>query len=678
VHQERIPSRAEAATEIADLRREIQRHDYLYYVRAMPEVSDSEYDRLFRRLQVLESAYPDLVNPESPTQRVGAEPVDYLPTVPHAAPMLSLDSTQDESEVRRFDERVRRGVEGPVQYLLEPKLDGASIELVFEGGALARAVTRGNGRQGEAVTENIRTIPSVPLRLRQEARAAPPFLSVRGEVIMRVSSFEALNAGLVEKGEEPYANPRNAAAGAIRQLDSRLTARRPLHFLAYDILSVEGPTFRSDEGMVEALEEWGLPTPERIKVVTDVDEIMEYHRGFAADRDYLDYEIDGVVIKLNDIDARADLGSTSHHPRWALAFKFEPRKEITRVERIALQVGRTGVLTPVALLLPVEVGGVTVSRATLHNREEVARKDIREGDLVRIQRAGDVIPQVVERVDGKGKRAAPFRMPARCPACGTEVVSQGPFTVCTNRFGCPAQLKARLVHFSSRNALDIEGLGDETASLLVERGLVPSLADLFELTKDQLVELEGFADKSAGNLVEAIQRRKKLELQRFLFGLGIPEVGVTVARDLAAHFRDLDGVREASREELEEVEGIGPIMSEKIHAFFRDERNRATVDAVLSKGMDLLAPGAPEKTPLAGKRFVFTGGLGRFSRPAAKKLVEANGGRVTSSVSSETDFVVAGADPGSKLERGRELGVRVLDEAAFVQLLREVGVDLGD
>ncbi len=671
-----IPTREEAEREVDALRGEIRRHDYQYYVRAKPEISDAEYDRLFRRLRELEDAYPDLVTLDSPTQRVGAEPLDSLPTVPHAAPMLSLDSTQDEAELRRFDERVRKAVEGPVQYLLEPKLDGASIELVYEDGVLTRAVTRGNGHQGEGVTENIRTISSVPLRLRTDVRPAPPFLSVRGEVMMLLSAFEALNQRLLEQGEEPFANPRNAAAGAVRQLDSSLTAQRPLHLVAYDILLTPGTAFRTDQEIILALEEWGLPTPERVEVADSVDDVVGYHRRFHEDRDRLDYEIDGIVIKLNEIDSRTDLGSTSRHPRWALAYKFEPRKEVTRIERIAVQVGRTGVLTPVALLRPVEVGGVTVSRATLHNREELVRKDIREGDLVRVQRAGDVIPQVVERVVDVGReRAPPYEMPERCPACGSEVVIQGPFTLCPNRFGCPAQLKGRIVHFASRNALDIEGLGEETAALLVERGLVSDLADLFDLEQNQIEVLEGFAEKSAGNLVEAIRRRKRVELQRFLFGLGIPEVGVAVATDLARHFRSLDALQGASQPELEEVDGVGPIMSAKIHGFFQDQRNRAAIDALLVQGLELVSPTAADETPLAGKRFVFTGGMGHYSRGEAKRMVEGAGGRVTSAVSVETDYLVVGEGPGSKLERARALGIRILDEDAFTRLLASAGVD---
>jgi DNA ligase (NAD+) len=646
-------------------------------VEARPEVSDAEYDRLFRRLLALEEAHPDLITPDSPTRRVGAEPRSDLPTVAHAAPMLSLDSTKDETELRRFDERVRKAVGGTVTYLVEPKLDGASLELVYEDGILTRAVTRGNGEQGEGVTENVKTIPSVPLRLRGEERPVPPFLSVRGEVLMYLSAFEALNQKLLEEGADPFANPRNAAAGALRQLDPRITAQRPLDLLAYDILAVEGAEFAADQEVVRALRDWGLRTPDRVELLSDVEDVLEYHRRYHAERDELDYEIDGIVIKLNDLGARESMGVTSRHPRWALAFKFEPRKEVTRIERIAVSVGRTGVITPVALLLPVEVSGVTVSRASLHNREELERKDVRQGDLVRVQRAGDVIPQVLGRVEEEGRRReAPFQMPTHCPACGTEVFIRGPFTVCPNRFGCPAQLKARIVHFGSRGGLDIEGLGEETAALLVGRGLVRELASLFDLDAETLALLPGFAEKSATNLVAAIAQRKRVELHRFLFGLGIPEVGQAVARDLSLHFGNLDDIRRAEREALEAVNGIGPKMSELIFAFLREEKNAQAIDAVLARGLDLISPEAPADTGLQGKKFVFTGGLERLTRSQAKKLVEGAGARAVSSVSAETDYVVSGTESGSKLTRARELGVKVLDEGEFLTLLADVGVEV--
>lgn len=671
-------SRAEVEEAVEALRREIRRHDYLYFVEGRPEISDARYDGLFRRLREMEGAHPDLVTPDSPTRRIGEAPREGVPTVVHAAPMLSLDSSQDPDEVRRFHDRVLKGLgSDEVEYLLEPKLDGISIELVYEAGLLVRAVTRGNGREGEEVTPNVRTIASVPLRLREEDRPAPEFLSVRGEVLMPLPAFETLNRTLMEHGEEPFANPRNATSGAIRQLDSSVTARRPLDCRAYDVLVVRGASFDTDMEGVRALREWGLVTPSPMRIAHSVDEIFEYHAGFVQDRDNLEYEIDGVVIKLNDLAGRERLGTTSRHPRWAMAFKFEPRKEVTRIEQIAVQVGRTGVLTPVALLLPVEVGGVTVSRATLHNREELVRKDIREGDLVRVQRAGDVIPQVVEVIPEDGRdRSEPFPMPEACPNCGTPVEVKGPLTFCPNRFACTAQLKGRIAHFASRHGLDIEGLGDETSTLLVDQGLVTELADLFDLTAEDLVPLTGFAEKSATNLVGAIGARRTTELARFLYGLGIPEVGTKVARDLAEHFRTLEDLRGADREALEEVPGIGPTMSELIVDFFADVRNAAAIDAVAGKMEELAVPGTGDRGgPLEGRTFVFTGGLEALTRTRAAEMVASAGGRATSAVSGSTDYVVAGDGAGAKLEKARELGVTVLTEEEFLGLLWEVGVE---
>ena len=673
-------SRKEAAAEIAWLRAEVDRHNRLYHAEAAPEISDSAYDALFQRLRALEAAHPSLAAPDSPTQRVGADPLESLPGVEHAVPMLSLDSAHEIAAVHRFDERLRKALgEEEIRYVLEPKLDGASLELVYVGGVLDRAVTRGNGRVGEGVTENVRTIPSVPLRLREDTLPAPAFLSVRGEAIMYLGDFENLNQRRIESGEPPYQNPRNATSGALRQLDSRITATRPLTVLAYDVMAVEGAAFATDSEGLAALTAWGLRTPDRTRVVKSVEEIAEYHRAFDADRESLDYEIDGVVVKLDALEPRERLGSTSHHPRWAVAYKFEPRKEVTRIDRIFVSVGRTGVLTPVALLRPVEVGGVTVSRASLHNREELERKDVREGDLVRVQRAGDVIPQVVERIEEEGRgRGEPFAMPAACPSCGTEPVEKGPFTVCPNHFACRAQLKGRITHFGSRSALDIEGLGEETAALLVDEGLVKELADLFDLTEEDLVPLERFAEVSARNLVRAIGERRSVELARFLVGLGIPEVGVSVAADLAVHFRSVDAIRGASPEEMEEIHGVGTKMSAAIRGFLDEPRVSEALDRLMAKGIEPTPPIVPERAPdgaeggWAGKRVVLTGALETFSRSELKEILQRLGARVTGSVSPRTDLVVAGANPGSKLERAQELGVAVLDEA---ELRERLGAD---
>ncbi len=758
-------SRRGAAREMEALAQEIERHDRLYFVDDAPEISDYEYDRLFRRLQALEAAHPSAARPDSPTHRVGAAPRDELPSVEHAAPMLSLDSSYEVGDVRRFHDRLRKALApGDVRYLLEPKLDGASLELVYEGGVLVRAVTRGDGRTGEGVTENVRTIRSVPLRLHEDRRPPPAFLSVRCEALIYASDFKALNRRRVEAGEDPYQNPRNTASGALRQLDSRIAADRPLAVLAYDVLRIEEraraagappgtPAFRSDWDSVAALQEWGFQVPERVARAASVDEIVEYHRAFGEARPKLDYEIDGIVIKLDDLAARPLLGSTSHHPRWAMAFKYPPRQKITRIDRIVVSVGRTGVLTPVALLRPVEVGGVTVTRASLHNREEVERKGVREGDLVRLQRAGDVIPQIVERASATElgespepvpttqgelalagtnapKRSAAFRMPDACPSCGAPPVERGPIVVCANRLACRAQLEGRIVHFASRRAMDIEGLGEKNAALLVRAGLVKELADLFDLKPEQLVGLKDqfpeesprFAEISAGKLVKAIreprlydlpvswpaaaalrpgaratiQGRRRVELARFLVGLGIPEVGTAVARDLADHFRGFAAVRDATRQQLAEVRGVGEKMASAIREFLDAPGVSKALARLLGKGFHFVLPpgpapalvaapppaSAPPLEPdadaaadpaptasVAGKTFVITGAFESIRRSDLETRLLEMGARVASSVSSKTDYLAAGDKPGSKLAKAKALGVTVLDADAFFALL---------
>lgn len=655
-----------------ELRRALRHHSYLYYVRNQPEISDERFDELFRELKALEESHPELVTPDSPTQRVGAEPLDAFETIEHTASMLSLDSSADVEPLERFDERMRKALGEDIAYVVEPKLDGASIELVYEDGRLSRAVTRGDGVRGEGVTENVRTIHSVPLRLRGADREVPALLALRAEVIMRVGDFEALNARLLESDRAPFANPRNAAAGSLRQLDPRITAARPLDIYVFDILAIAGRPPPTQRATLEALREWGLPVNERCRPAAGVEEILAFHGEIEEVRDDLEYEIDGIVIKLDDIAARDEVGETSHHPRWAFAFKFPPRKEVTRLLRIFPSVGRTGVVTPIAFMRPVELGGVTVSRANLHNREEVARKDIRKGDRVRVQRAGDVIPQVLERIEEPGReRAKSWVMPDECPSCGTALEPRGPYTFCPNLFACPAQLAGRIQHLGSRHALDIEGLGEETANLLVRQGVIGHVPELFELEAATLVELEGFAEKSATNLVKAIAEARQPELARFIYGLGIPEIGVTVARELASHFLSFEEFRKACRspdeETLQEVDGIGPRMAEQITTFLA----RPEVSAVVDELRGFIEPVPPPRAgdALAGLRIVLTGGLESMSRPEAGKKLEAQGAKVTSSVSKQTSYVVAGENPGRKLERAQTLGVEILDEAGLLALL---------
>jgi DNA ligase (NAD+) len=677
-------NRKQAEARIAKLQTAIRHHDYLYYVEDRPEISDAEYDKQYRELVALEEQFPDLVSEDSPTQRVAGKPLDSFPTVEHAAPMLSLESDQDESVLRRFDERLRKGLgpDFPVEYMLEPKLDGLSVELVYQDGALLQASTRGDGRKGEGITANVRTITSVPLRLREGRHPIPKFLAVRGEIIMLSQTFDKLNERLISEGKEPFANPRNAAAGSVRQLDPQMTASRPLHLYVYDILaSDEISGIDSQWEVLASLRAWGLKVNERIRKGTTLEDVLAYHAETEAQRDNLGYEIDGVVIKLNDLAARETLGWTARHPRWAFAYKFPPRKEVTRILSILPSVGRTGVVTPVAIMLPVELGGVTVARATLHNRGEVARKDVREGDRVRVQRAGDVIPQVIERIEEPDRERAPeWRMPANCPSCGTPLIERGPFTVCPNSFECPAQLAGRIVHFASRDALDIEGLGDETAKLFVTKELVRQLPDLFDLQAEQLMELEGFAQKSATNLVNALKKAAHVEHARFLYGLGIPEVGVAVARDLSRYFGTFAGLRTADEAALQEVSGVGPRMAEQITAFFREPHNAEVLDALLKK-VDLIETEPSARTPasvlpLAGQKWVFTGGLTHLTRRDAQEKIEALGARATGSVSKSTTVVVIGEDAGSKADDAQKLGIKTMNEDELLTFLRGNGIDV--
>jgi DNA ligase (NAD+) len=661
-----------ARKRVAKLRAEIERHDYLYYVLDRPEISDTEYDRLLEELLELEGEFPDLVTPDSPTQRVAGAPRSDLPTVAHTAPMLSLEAVREAADVRRFDERISRQVGSAVTYVVQPKLDGVSIELVYERGILARAITRGDGWRGEDVTENARTMRSVPLRLRKTMGATPKLLAVRGEVMMTLSGFAELNRALVEKGHPAFANPRNAAAGSLRQLDPRITAQRPLHLEAYEIIAVEGAAFERDTEALEALRDWGFRRPRRSEKVEGAKGILAYQSLWAEARDELDYEIDGIVCKVDDLSIREALGSTARHPRWALAVKFEPRREVTRVEGIAVQVGRTGALTPVAILRPVEIGGVTVSRATLHNRAELRRRDIRVGDLVRVHRAGDVIPEIVERIAEPNRRRKPaFRMPDRCPSCGEPTVDRGPLSYCVNRLGCAAQLTGVLVHFASREAMDIPGLGPQTAAALVGRELVRGPADLYRLRAADLIGLPHFAERSTQNLVESIRASRSPPLERFVYALGIPGVGAAVARRLAAHFRSLDVLRQAAQAELRAVAGIGDVLATDLHDFFADRHNRRAIDALLAAGVRPVAGAGAASGPLAGKTFVITGRLTGLTREDAERRIGELGGETAGSVTSHTDFVVVGESPGSKLSEARRRHVTTLSERDFMKLVAE-------
>ncbi len=667
-----MTDRRRAERRVEELRGEILRHDHLYYVENDPEIADARYDELRRELEAIEIEYPDLVTPDSPTQRIGVPPRGELPTVDHLHPMLSLESVSDPNEAREFDRRTQKALEtAEVEYTAEPKFDGLSVELVYAEGVLTRASTRGDGRRGEEITPNIRTIGAVPLRLR--SKNPPSTVAVRGEALMPLAEFQRLNRFMTERGQQPFANPRNAAAGSLRQLDSRITAERPLTFFAYEIMFLEDheePATHAEE--LDTLAAWGFRVDTNRLLSSGIEPVISFHSKLEMKRDTLSFEIDGIVIKLNSKSDRARLGARSRSPRWALALKFQPRREITTVEDIVVQVGRTGKLTPVALLKPVDVSGVTVSRATLHNAGEVAKKDIRVGDRVRIERAGDVIPAVVERLPEKGKRRpAPFAMPDACPVCSSGIAEEGAYHFCTGGIACPAQLTRGIAHFASRGAFDIDGLGYKRIVMLSEHGLVQSLPDLFTLEKERLLELEGFADISAENLLEAIEASKRISLGRFLFSLGIRNVGEHVAHVLARHFGTLAAVREATEEKLVGIREVGPEVAGSVHGFFGDERNCEMIDRLLELGIDI-EESEPEAgpRPLAGISFVFTGTLERFTRDEAKRLVESLGGRTSSSVSGKTGYVVAGSSAGSKLERARELGVTILTEEEFEKLVK--------
>jgi DNA ligase (NAD+) len=664
--------REDPARRVAALRRRIDEHNYRYYVLDRPVISDAAYDRLFRELQALEQRHPELVTSDSPTQRVGTAPAERFGSARHASPMLSLDDAFSDEELAAFDRRVRERLGAEVvEYAAEPKLDGLAISLVYERGVLVRGATRGDGVTGEDVTGNVRTIRSVPLRLLGDHH--PRTLEVRGEVYLSRKAFAALNRQAKARGDRAFANPRNAAAGSVRQLDPRVTARRPLDFTCFEVGRLEGLR-RPDRhtAHLEALRAWGLPVSPEVQAVRGLGGCAAYYSRMATRRDALPYEIDGVVFKVNRLDQQAALGFVARAPRWAVARKFPAEEARTRVERIAVQVGRTGTLTPVAHLRPVQIGGVTVSRATLHNEDEIRRKDVRVGDTVVLERAGDVIPAIVSVVRGRRPRGArPFRMPRTCPACGSAVIrAQGEAAArCTGQLGCPAQRKESIRHFASRRAMDIHGLGDKLVDQLVERRLVADAGDLYALTHRQLARLPRLGDKSAHNVLTAVAASKATTLARFLHALGIREVGEATARALASHFRDLEPLMAADAARLQEMAGVGAVVAAHVAAFFREPRNRRVIAKLRRAGIHWPRAEAPRRGPLAGKSFVLTGTLDRLTREEATARLLALGATVSDSVSARTSHVVVGRDPGSKLDRARRLGVRRLDEAALLRLL---------
>jgi len=663
-----VPKRARERAE--RLRVEIRRHERLYYVENAPVVSDAEFDALMRELLALEADHPELATPDSPTRRVGGEPQSAFSVARHEIPMLSLENANGVEELEAWFDRLRRGADSPddLAWVTELKIDGLSVSLRYEDGVLVQGATRGDGTTGEDVTVNLRTVRGIPLQVRGED--VPARMTVRGEVYMTRSGFQRLNAAREEAGAAPFANPRNAAAGSVRQLDARITASRPLRFFAYTLLQTAD---RRQSEALDRLQAWGFPINLQWRRFEDRGPLVEYCLDWQERRHELDYEIDGVVVKVDDLDQQAVLGATSKHPRWAVAFKFPAEEATTVVADILVTVGRTGKLTPTAVLEPVEVSGVTVQMAGLHNADEVARKDVRVGDTVVVARGGEVIPQVVRVVKEKRRRGARrFRMPKRCPACGAEVVRlEGEVAHRCPNASCPAQLRERILHWGGRGAMDVDGLGDVLTRQLVERGVVHDLADLYDLDVETLTGLERMGEVSARNLIAALERSKSRGFRHVLYGLGIRHVGQSAAAALAAAFGSMEALLAADRERLEEVAGIGPTLAESVREFLDAPENRRVVERLADHGVDMTdRRRAPAAGPLSGKTFVITGTLTSLTRPQATAEIETRGGRVTGSVSKVTDFVVAGEAPGSKLDRARELGVEVLDEAGLLSLLR--------
>ena len=664
------------------LRRQIEYHNYRYYVLDDPEIPDVEYDRLMRQLEVLEARHPEWVTSSSPTQRVGARPLDRFAEVRHEVPMLSLSNAFSREEVLAFDQRLHNLADArePFDYVAEPKLDGLAVSLLYEGGELVQAATRGDGESGEDITQNVRTIDSVPLRLLGER--LPDRLEVRGEVYMPKAGFEALNREMAKQGGKRFANPRNAAAGSLRQLDPRVTAQRPLAMYCYALGLAEGLEMPATHyAVLQQIRQWGLPVCPDIEKVKGIEACLTYYEALGRRRDALPYEIDGVVYKIDSLALQARLGSVARAPRWALAHKFPAQEEMTVVEAIEFQVGRTGALTPVARLEPVFVGGVTVSNATLHNMDEIERKDVRVGDTVIVRRAGDVIPEVVSVVlSRRPETATQVELPATCPVCGSKVTRVAGEAVarCSGGLFCPAQRKEAIKHFASRRAMDIEGLGDKRVDQLIEAGLVEHVDDLYKLTVEQLAGLDRMGEKSARNLVASLEKSKDTTLRRFVYALGIREVGEATARVLALHFGTLDNLKHAAVDQLEAVRDVGPVVAQYVHDFFRQPHNLAVIDNLIHAGVHWQEsePEEAAPAPLEGNTYVLTGALQGMTRDEAREKLQRLGARVAGSVSKKTTAVIAGEKAGSKLDKARKLGIEILDEKALLVLLESGSTEM--
>ncbi len=668
-------TKKEAEKRIQELRKQINYHNYRYYVLDDPVISDEEYDRLFKELIELEKRFPEFKSPESPTQRVGAPPRKEFTPFTHKEEMFSLQDARNEDEIIEFARRVKRFLNLPesldIEYTAEPKIDGLSTEIVYEKGIFKGAGTRGDGVTGEDVTLNVKTIKTVPLYLIEDDYPVPARIDIRGEVYMNRKDFEELNKNRLINGESVFANPRNAAAGSLRQLDPNITASRKLDFFAWGVGYYEGIEFKTQWDVLLALKAWGFKVNPFIKLCKNIDEVIEYYREFEKKRDKLPYDIDGIVIKVNSFEFQKKLGRTIRAPRWAIAGKYPAPEVTTRIKEVIFQVGRTGIITPVAIFDPTPVGGVVVQRATLHNFDELRKMDVKSGDWVYLRRAGEVIPEVVkvikEKRKGDEKSVVP---PSKCPVCEGDVFKEGAYLKCIN-LSCPAKLKGAIRHFAGKRAMDIDGLGAKLIEQLVDKGLVKDLADVYYLKRHQWAALERMADKSAENIINALERSKNTTLARFLYALGIPLVGEHGAKLLAKHFGSLERLYSATAGELLKIEGIGPEMAESMVKFFREEHNKKVIQKLLDAGIKFEEVKVSKENPFYGKTFVFTGALKNFTREEAQRIVEDFGGRAAGSVSNKVNYLVVGEDPGSKLQKALKLGIKRVDEEEFIKMIEE-------
>jgi len=661
----------QAKTMVEKLRTELSRHNHLYYVENNPQISDYKFDRLLRELIEIEKIYPKLFSPDSPSNRIGGIVAKGFTSFKHIVPMMSIDNVMNENEAFDFDKRIKKMLERTedLEFIGQPKFDGVSASITYKNGIITNAATRGDGKTGEEITNNIKTIRSIPLKF-MKSKILPELVEVRGEVIYPIDSFKNLNKELENEGEPVFVNPRNAASGALRQLDSSITAKRPLDFFAWGIGEVDGHTFNNELEIINQLKKWGFKIENRIEICKNIYEAVKYHHRMEEERENLGYEVDGVVIKVNEVKLQKSLGTTAKYPRWSMAYKFKPRQATTKINEITVQVGRIGLLTPVAELEPVIISGITVKRASLHTEDIIRTKDVRIGDTVLVQRAGDVIPEVVKPITEKRKgNEKVFKMPLKCPVCSTPVEKENAYYYCPN-ISCPAQLKGRIQHLASRKAFDIGGLGEKIVEQLIEENFFNDLADVFYLTKDKIINLERFADKSATNLIEEIERAKNVEFERFINALSIKHVGERLAQVLAEYFDNLEQLSQSTYEELIDINTVGPEIAESVVKFFNNERSKNLINKFFESGINIIYQDKSHKTDkLDGLTFVLTGTLDSLSRDDAKKLIEQNGGKVTSSISKKTSFVVVGENPGSKLIKANELSLKTITEQELKNLI---------